>query len=69
MSEGYRLTCRHCGQGFFEMAMLLFHRCPRQGNAVNAKRKGNRQEHRSKRIPERNPTGRPIDVAPEARGL
>lgn len=60
----FELECRRCGQRFVDMAKLLFHRCPGRGDAVNAKRKGNRQEHWSKRIPEGNPTGRPIDVAP-----
>ena len=52
----FQLECRHCGQRFIEMVGLLFHSCPGRGDAVNAKRKGNRNEHRSKRIPERNPT-------------
>jgi hypothetical protein len=34
----YRMTCRHCGGRFLEMANLLFHRCSGQSDAQNRPR-------------------------------
>lgn len=44
----YRLTCRHCEQRFFETVDLLFHRCPGQANAQNARRKADRRLHHTR---------------------
>jgi predicted nucleic acid-binding Zn-ribbon protein len=51
----YRMTCRHCGQRFLEMAKLLFHRCPGQGNAQNRARSHAKQPTKVKAA---NPTER-----------
>ncbi|MGD0950448.1 MAG: hypothetical protein ABSA52_23900 [Candidatus Binatia bacterium] len=36
----FELECRHCGQRFIDMAKLLFHRCPGQGQQqISGKRR------------------------------
>lgn len=39
----FELECRHCGQRFIDMAKLLFHRCPSQGDVHSGRRKGDRR--------------------------
>jgi len=35
----YHLTCRHCGQRFLEMTLLLYHHCPALADAQNRRRR------------------------------